>query len=206
MIRDLGMRLEGTKNRRYGIFKCEDCFREKEMRVDLAKASKTGFCRKCSSKYSKVYHGDTNTKLYHVWASMKHRALSENIYSGISICDEWTTWANFKEWALTSGYKEGLSIDRVDNDSDYSPSNCRWTTQVVQNQNTRLLNSKNTSGYRGLDCREDREYCYVFVSNNGKRINLGKFYDKIEAAKAYDRYIVDNNLHQPINFKRSDYE
>lgn len=55
---------------------------------------------------------------------------------GIKVCDEWSKYEDFKEWALKNGWKKGLSIDRIDNNSGYSPSNCRWTTHWVQMSNT----------------------------------------------------------------------
>ena len=67
---------------------------------------------------------------------------------GIMICDEWLNdFNNFYNWAMNNGYKEGLSIDRVDVDGDYKPSNCRWADISTQNNNKRKtlsLRSKNT--------------------------------------------------------------
>lgn len=57
---------------------------------------------------------------------------------GITICDEWLNDVNsFFTWAVNNGYKPGLSIDRIDNDSGYSPENCRWVTLLENNQNRR---------------------------------------------------------------------
>jgi hypothetical protein len=207
-IEDLGMININGKNRRFGIYKCSDCGAEKRQRVDSAKVRKTTACIKCSSRHRNTYHGDTNSKLYGVWGSLKYRATTNKVkgYENISMSAEWEEWGAFKEWATISGYKEGLSIDRIDNNGNYTPNNCRWTNRFVQNQNQGLLSLVNTSGYRGVYGYKDREYYYANVSNNNRRVNLGKFYDKIEAAKAYDMYVVANGLSQPTNFNRSNYE
>ena len=55
---------------------------------------------------------------------------------GIKVCDEWSnSAAKFADWAYANGYSDELSIDRIDNDGDYEPSNCRWVTPHQQNLN-----------------------------------------------------------------------
>jgi len=56
---------------------------------------------------------------------------------GISVCAAWRDFAPFQGWSLANGYEEGLSIDRIDNDKGYEPSNCRWTTMFQQRHNRR---------------------------------------------------------------------
>ena len=85
---------------------------------------------------------DSNSRLYNIWQGIKGRCSNPNLYAykyyggkGVKICDEWREWKNFKEWALNNGYQEDLTIDRIDVDGDYEPSNCRWATMQVQCNN-----------------------------------------------------------------------
>lgn len=90
-------------------------------------------------------HGLSTHKLYNKLYSIRHRCYSPNdpyysIYGGrgIKVCDEWINdFKVFYDWAMSSGYKEGLTIDRIDVNGDYKPSNCRWVTLEVQNNNKR---------------------------------------------------------------------
>jgi hypothetical protein len=56
---------------------------------------------------------------------------------GITVCVEWVGYIEFRDWALANGWRRGLQIDRIDNDKDYSPDNCRITTQEVNANNSR---------------------------------------------------------------------
>ena len=103
-----------------------------------------GCLKKDLDKHKFVTHGDSNAHLYYVWRGMRNRCTSKasRIYKyygarGISVCEEWNKYDNFKKWALSNGYKQGLSIDRVDVNGNYEPSNCRWITQREQNLNRR---------------------------------------------------------------------
>ena len=70
---------------------------------------------------------------------MKHRCSNPKIKNyggrGIKVCEEWQTFKPFEEWSLSNGYREGLSIDRIDNDGNYEPSNCRWADKTTQENN-----------------------------------------------------------------------
>ena len=113
---------------------------------------------------SYLMHGDTGTRLYRIWKSMKCRCLNSAhpTYQGygargISICDEWVeSYPAFKRWALENGYDDHLELDRIDVNGDYEPSNCRWITHREQ-----TLNRRDT----------------LFVIDGGERKLAGDFLD-----------------------------
>jgi len=87
----------------------------------------------------------TEHKLYRVYYAMRQRCNNPkdcNYHKyggrGITLCEEWAnSYDAFMQWALDNGYKEGLQVDRVNNNEGYSPNNCRWVTPKVNGNNTR---------------------------------------------------------------------
>lgn len=90
-------------------------------------------------------HGGKGTRLYRIWQMMKNRCHNPKTSRfpdyggrGITVCDEWKDdFQAFHDWAMANGYEDHLTIDRKDNDKGYSPENCRWTTALVQGNNSR---------------------------------------------------------------------
>ena len=123
---------------------------------------------------------------------------------GIKVCEEWSnSFDAFKQWALQNGYKDKLTIDRIDNNGNYEPSNCRWVTDSIQKRNTRKIMATNTSGYRGVIWHKQNKKWRARIYYNNKKHSLGCYDSKIEAAKAYDRHIIVNNLEHTKNFEYS---
>lgn len=113
------------------------------------KQSLNGTCHECIPKFlgeRKRKHGDARkTELYERWAGMRSRCLciTKDNYRwyggrGIKICEEWNDFSVFKEWALLSGYSAGLTIERIDPNGNYEPSNCEWITKSENSRRARL--------------------------------------------------------------------
>nr|DAH72017.1 MAG TPA: PVL ORF-50-like family [Caudoviricetes sp.] len=90
-------------------------------------------------------HGLTKTRLHRIWCNMRNRCSNTNMKAykdyggrGIKVCEEWSNnFMNFYNWAIANGYKENLTIDRINNNGNYEPSNCRFSTAEQQAHNKR---------------------------------------------------------------------
>ena len=127
--------------------------------IQSSNALRTGHTTSCgcqrkekTSAWMKKYntkHGESRSRLYIVWHGVRQRV--ENPHNdrykdyggrGITICEEWTDFETFKKWAIENGYDENAkygdcTLDRIDVNGNYEPSNCRWVDLKVQANNKR---------------------------------------------------------------------
>lgn len=103
-----------------------------------------GCLQRAAAREAVTRHGMSDSRLYRIWSGMHQRCENQNMphYSnyggrGISVCDEWSEFENFRNWALSHGYSDDLTIDRSNNNLNYSPNNCRWADVITQQNNTR---------------------------------------------------------------------
>lgn len=187
---------------KYGLFKCS-CGKEVKANISEVKRGKKRSCG-CLIGKPNITHNLSKHRLYPTWQQMMQRTTNKNHIHykdyggrGIKVCERWHSVANFIEDMYPS-YQEGLSIDRINNDLGYSKDNCRWATKTIQTRNTRLLVEKNKTGYRGVNFHQNGYVSRISVNNI--RIYLGRFETAIEAAMAFDKYAIDNNLEHTRNF------
>ena len=129
----------------------------------------TGHTSSCGCKRYESHnrvHGMNKTDIHTKWVQMRQRCYNKNDASyihygakGVSVCDEWrNNFIAFMNWSYSNGYKEGLSLDRIDNLKGYYPDNCRWVKWEDQSGN-RMNNIK--------------------ITFNGKTQNLKKWCDEL---------------------------
>ena len=133
-----------NKHQAYWVCKC-DCGKEFVARGDSIRCGAYTSCGCNIHKHrGRFTHGEYKTRLYTIWADMKHRCVSPYTANykhyggrGITLCDEWMEFEPFRDWALSNGYADNLTIDRIDVNGNYEPRNCRWVTRQQQSLNTR---------------------------------------------------------------------
>ena len=158
-----------------------------------------GCLQKQRAREAKTKHGLRYNKFYHTWNGMKQRCYNKKDRNylgyggrGIMVCDDWKNIENFIKWAEET-YVEDMTLDRIDNDGNYEPSNCRWASSIVQALNQRK-STRNTSGYVGVSQDKRCKLWRASISVNRIVYVLGYFKDKMDAVKARDDYIIENNL------------
>jgi len=191
------------------LCQCE-CGNVKRLKLEHLQNGNTRSCGCLHKEIMKIKkHGLMDHPLYSVWNDLKKRCYNKknNRYKdwgfrGIEICDEWKT--NFKcfyDWCLKNGWEEKLQIDRENNNGNYEPSNCRFITAQINNENKRLIQTNNKTGYRGVFYRK-RDFCYgCCVGHKNKNVYSKEgFKTAKEAAIARDIFCIKNDIPFALNF------
>lgn len=156
------------------------------------------------NKETASLHGDSKRyeRMHNSWSAMLNRCEHTNnknydLYGGrgIKVCDEWHKWDAFRDWALDNGYNDGLTIDRIDSNGNYEPSNCRWVTMDIQANNK--SNNKYIT-YQGRTqsladwCRElNLDYCRTKARLNSCNMTPEQAF---EFPKYYTQKECDNKV------------
>ncbi len=161
------------RQRRYLLCKC-DCGNTKLKGVTWDNL-RSGAINNCGCLSTR--HGGTGTKLHGAWHGIVQRCTDKNYQAynnyggrGIKLCKSWRLFKNFRAWANSSGYKEGLTIERINNNGPYSPDNCTWIPPHLQGNNKRN-NRWVLHGGRKLTMSEVSRLLGVGLSTISYRLN-----------------------------------
>ena len=209
LIEDLGMQYPNEKSkqkRRFGLYLCE-CGNKIKTQTYSVKAKVTQSCG-CLAKENNIKHSLCRHRLYRIFTGMKTRCYNKNNFlyeyygaRGIKICDLWLNdFIAFYNWAINNGYSDNLTIDRINNNGKYEPSNCRWVNQEIQIRNTRRIIATNTSGYKGVHWDKKKKKWVSRITVDNIRIVLGNYDCRLAGAYAREDYIIKNNLEHTKNF------
>lgn len=142
-----------------------DCGNKVFVTSSSLRSSKARSCG-CYHKDKVTKHGQVGSRLYRIWAGMKYRCFNPNSYEyyryggrGITVCQDWANdFMNFYIWAMNNGYKEDLTLDRINNNGNYCPENCKWSTIKEQANNRRTNHIVEIDGVRKTMLEWCKEY------------------------------------------------
>ena len=166
----IGVDDRGTRKTYYNC-QC-DCGNVKSVRADSLLCGAIRSCGCMKKEQDRINleanhsHRQSGTRLYQIWQGMKRRCHNphDTRYDryggrGIIVCDEWReNFQAFYDWAVQNGYDETLTIDRIDNDGNYCPDNCRWSSKEEQARNR----SSNINITIGNATKTLTEWCEIF--------------------------------------------
>jgi hypothetical protein len=211
------MLAEIRKKRSYWLCQC-DCGNKKVVRSDALISYKTISCGCFKKQQDKINlsanHKDNQTKerLYHIWSAMCQRCGNENNHSyenyggrGIFVCDEWRSdYRNFREWAEKNGYRENLTIERIDVNSNYCPENCCWIPFNRQERNQRRTIRVTIDGVTqplidlaeqyGLNPGTVRKRYHSGYRQKEYLLYQGNLYDKFKEDRHKMKKLVENGV------------
>lgn len=186
------------RERNYIVYECKCLLCGKNFKQNSGylsrrlKSKKPTSCG-CLMKHNHLYkHGLSTTRIHKIWDNMIQRCRDKNCTAyknyggrGIKVCDEWLKdFMNFYNWAMKNGYQDDLTIDRIDVNGNYEPSNCRWLLKSEQSKNRRNV---------------------IYITYNGETNTLEYFAKKFNINKAtlYTRlkrgWNIDRMLNEPTH-------
>ena len=144
------------------------------------------------------------SRVYTMWCNIKARCYRETspdyaLYGGrgIVMCDEWKNDSKeFIKWANKNGYSDNLTIERIDSNSNYCPSNCKFITNEEQSLNRRTR-VDNKYGVRGVSWSKKHKKLILRLSVDGKRVFIGLYNSLDDAIKAKETF-MENNKNKKI--------
>lgn len=134
-------------NKKSWICKC-DCGNIRNVHEDTLLNGKSKSCGCLQKEVTSIRlkkHNLSKTRLYRIYYGIKERCYNVNDKRykdyggrGITMCDEWrNSFVNFYKWSIDNSYKDNLTIDRINNNGNYEPNNCKWSTKTEQDYNKR---------------------------------------------------------------------
>ena len=216
MIQNLGRIYATSKSKQRTLFAIYECPYCKEPFKAMTSHIKDWHTQSCGCKSheltasKKTTHGISSHPIYGAWRNMIRRCKDpkEKEYKnygarGISVCVEWEdNVTTFYNWAMQNGYKEGLVLDREDNEGNYEPNNCRWINTNVSAENKRLLRYDNKTGYRGIMFRKKKNLkrpWRAMINWNNIAYKLGYYSTPRQAAQAYNNFVIIHKTNHPLN-------
>ena len=138
-------------------------------------------------------HKGSNSRLYGIWTNMKSRCNNKNfpkyrVYGGrgITICPEWNnSFTSFRDWAVANGYSDNLTIDRINPNGNYTPTNCRWIG-IKQQENNRTNNHLLT--YKGVTKTMKQWAETIGISYNCLQMRINTYGYTVEEALEAKKY------------------
>lgn len=166
------------------MWRCQcDCGNEIEVDSSSLKSGNTTACgcRQSIGWGNGKTHGKIRTRIYRIWRGMKDRCTNPNnpYYKnyggrGITVCKEWKdNFQAFYDWAIANGYADDLTIDRIENNGNYEPSNCRWVDRFEQMSNTRSNRNIEYKGKTQTLAQWARELNFPYYILDGRINNYG---------------------------------
>lgn len=188
--------LENGQNTSTKRYKCLcDCGNEKIVSEDNLLRGHTKSCGCLVREKNRLRSTDTilskTSRLYRKWTQMRARCRCKNDANyeryggrGIKVCEEWDSYSSFEKWAFENGYKEQhkrneMTIERIDVNGDYSPSNCRFATSKEQANNRRNTKIIEYNGMR-KSVSQWADYFHISYGLISNRLRRGWSMERIE--------------------------